>query len=196
MWGNKKPETPQPATVNAPEPPAPVWKSDSVKTVKTEETVMSTDAMRPLSTTPSGSTARLGASLHVKGEISGNEDLHIDGSVEGLIQLEDRKLTVGASAKVTADVVAREVVVYGSVKGNLRARDRIEIKKDGSVVGDLTTARIMIEDGAYFKGSIEIDRSASGNEKDLDKPAFSRAVASSSSTTPAPAHATSTKSSV
>jgi cytoskeletal protein CcmA (bactofilin family) len=101
---------------------------------------MSTDAMRPLSSTPSGSTARLGASLHIKGEISGNEDLHIDGSVEGLVQLEDRKLTVGASAKLTADVVAREVVVYGSVKGNLRARDRIEIKKDGSVVGDLTLA--------------------------------------------------------
>ena len=133
---------------------------------------MSTDAMRPLSTTPSGSTARLGASLHVKGEISGNEDLHIDGSVEGLVQLEDRKLTVGASAKLTADVVAREVVVYGSVKGNLRARDRIEIKKDGSVVGDLTTARIMIEDGAYFKGSIEIDRTASGSDTDLDKPAY------------------------
>ena len=124
---------------------------------------MSTDAMRPLSTTPSGSTARLGASLHIKGEISGNEDLHIDGSVEGLVQLDDRKLTVGASAKLTADVVAREVVVYGSVKGNLRARDRIEIKKDGSVVGDLTTARIMIEDGAYFKGSIEIDRAASSS---------------------------------
>ena len=155
---------------------------------------MSTDAMRPLSTTPSGSTARLGASLHVKGEISGNEDLHIDGSLEGLIQLEDRKLTVGASAKLTADVVAREVVVYGSVKGNLRARDRIEIKKDGSVVGDLTTARIMIEDGAYFKGSIEIDRSASGSDTDLDKPAYSRAATVSTATTPA--HATVTKSSV
>jgi len=147
---------------------------------------MSTDAMRPLSTAPSGSTARLGASLHVKGEISGNEDLHIDGSVEGLVQLEDRKLTVGASAKLTADVVAREVVVYGSVKGNLRARDRIEIKKDGSVVGDLTTARIMIEDGAYFKGSIEIDRTAASNETNLDKPAYTRAAAVSNATAPAP----------
>ena len=137
---------------------------------------MSTDAMRPLSTSPSGNTARLGASLHVKGEITGNEDLHIDGTVEGLVQLDDRKLTVGASAKVTADIVAREVVVYGSVKGNLRARDRIEIKKDGSVVGDLTTARIMIEDGAYFKGSIEIDRTASGSgtETNFDKPAYAR----------------------
>ena len=156
---------------------------------------MSTDAMRPLSTTPSGSTARLGASLHVKGEISGNEDLHIDGSVEGLIQLEDRKLTVGASAKLTADVVAREVVVYGSVKGNLRARDRIEIKKDGSVVGDLTTARIMIEDGAYFKGSIEIDRTgSSSSDSDLDKPAYTRAATSSN--TAATTHASVTKSSI
>ncbi len=156
---------------------------------------MSTDAMRPLSSTPSGSTARLGASLHVKGEISGNEDLHVDGSVEGLIQLEDRKLTVGASAKLTADVVAREVVVYGSVKGNLRARDRIEIKKDGSVVGDLTTARIMIEDGAYFKGSIEIDRTgSSSSDSDLDKPAYARTTASS--TTATAAHASTTKTSL
>jgi cytoskeletal protein CcmA (bactofilin family) len=155
---------------------------------------MSTDAMRPMSTSPASSTARLGASLHVKGEISGNEDLHIDGSVEGLVQLDDRKLTVGASAKLTADVVAREVVVYGSVKGNLRARDRIEIKKDGSVVGDLTTARIMIEDGAYFKGSIEIDRTASAHEPDLEKPAYSRAATVSSATTPA--HSAPNKSSV
>src|SRR6202044_3254358 len=118
----------------------------------------------------SGGTARLGASLHVKGEITGNEDLAIDGTVEGLVQREDRKLTIGASAKLTADVIAREVVVYGNVKGNLRARDRIEIKKDGSVVGDLTTARISIENGAYFKGSIEIDKT--GDAGDNDKPAY------------------------
>ena len=192
MWGNKKPEMPQPTTTKAPEQrPAPVAKPVSAKTE--EKTAMSTDAMRPLSTTPSGSTARLGASLHVKGEISGNEDLHIDGTVEGLVQLEDRKLTVGASAKLTADVVAREVVVYGSVKGNLRARDRIEIKKDGSVVGDLTTARIMIEDGAYFKGSIEIDRTASGSEADIEKPAYTRAA--TVSTVTSPVHAITTKSS-
>jgi cytoskeletal protein CcmA (bactofilin family) len=191
MWGDKKPETPQPTTAKAPETPAPVQRTGSAKT---EGTAMSTEAMRPLSTTPSGSTARLGASLHIKGEISGNEDLHIDGTVEGLVQLDDRKLTVGATAKLTADVVAREVVVYGSVKGNLRARDRIEIKKDGSVVGDLTTARIMIEDGAYFKGSIEIDRTASSSETDLDKPAYSRAAAVSSATIPS--HATPTKTSL
>ena len=135
-------------------------------------------------TTTSGGTARLGASLHVKGEITGNEDLAIDGTVEGLVHLEDRKLTIGPSAKVTADIIAREVAVFGNVKGNLRARDRIEIKKDGSVVGDLTTARIMIEDGAYFKGSIEIDKSgdaaSSSSDNDLDKPAFTRSARTAS----------------
>ena len=139
--------------------------------------------MAPLDSTyntpsASGSTARLGSSLHVKGEITGNEDLAIDGSVEGLVHLEDRRLTIGASARLTADIIAREVVVYGNVKGNLRARDRIEIKKDGSVVGDLTTARIMIEDGAYFKGSIEIDKA--GDADDDKSNMRSRSTASAS----------------
>ena len=186
MWGNtKKPETPQLAQPeprnfaanqsiqNQPPKPAPAtWEGTNA---------MSTDAMRPLGATGDRATARLGASLHVKGEITGSEDLLVDGSVEGLIQLDERKLTVGATAKLTADIIAREVVVYGSVKGNLRAKDRIEIKKDGSVNGDLTTARIMIEDGAYFKGSIEIDKSA---EKDSGGSAFAK-----SSNTPAAAAA-------
>jgi cytoskeletal protein CcmA (bactofilin family) len=116
-------------------------------------------------------TARIGPSLHIKGEITGNEDLEIHGGVEGTVTLEERRLTVGPSAKVTADLSAREIVVYGSVKGNLRAKDRIEIKKDGSVVGDLSTARIMIEDGAYFKGSIEIERGAEAQRVTRAQPA-------------------------
>jgi cytoskeletal protein CcmA (bactofilin family) len=170
MWGNKKPDAPQtgqPEQKNSfsnpsPRPASATWE---------DKPAMSTDAMRPLGATADRATARLGASLHVKGEISGNEDLLIDGSVEGLVQLDERKLTVGATAKVTADIIAREVVVYGTVKGNLRAKDRIEIKKDGSVNGDLTTARIMIEDGAYFKGSIEIDKT---EQKETGGNAFAR----------------------
>jgi cytoskeletal protein CcmA (bactofilin family) len=176
MWGNKKPETPQqpapsvqPETKNLPMNPPPKPTASAATWEGT--TAMSTDAMRPMGATADRASARLGPSLHVKGEISGNEDLLIEGSVEGLVQLDERKLTVGATAKLTADIIAREVVVYGSVKGNLRAKDRIEIKKDGSVNGDLTTARIMIEDGAYFKGSIEIDKSA---EKESGASAFSR----------------------
>src|SRR6267154_2381542 len=144
MWDKKKPDMPQAAV------------PEQKNLLGNKE---STDAVRPVDAMANRETGWLGSSLHVKGDITGSEDLQIDGSVEGLIQLDERKLTVGATAKVTADVIAREVVVYGNVKGNLRAKDRIEIKKDGSVIGDLTTSRIMIEDGAYFKGSIEIDKS-------------------------------------
>jgi len=172
MWGDKK--TDAPARPPLPQQPRTNAVSGGTSISGEAKTMAPMDSSYPASSSGSG-TARLGASLHVKGEITGNEDLAIDGSVEGLVQLEDRKLTIGASAKVTADVIAREVVVYGNVKGNLRARDRIEIKKDGSVVGDLTTARIMIEDGAYFKGSIEIDKAGDASDShDVDKPAFSR----------------------
>src|SRR5712692_473158 len=176
MWGNdKKPGTPPVAqpepknfSVNQNQPPK------SAPATWEGTTAMSTS---PMGATGDRSSARLGSSLHVKGEITGSEDLLIDGSVEGLIQLDERKLTVGATAKVTADIIAREVVVYGTVKGNLRAKDRIEIKKDGSVNGDLTTALIMIEAGAYFKGSIEIDKSA---EKETAHSAFAKPATATS----------------
>jgi cytoskeletal protein CcmA (bactofilin family) len=173
MWGNKKPETPQAAEPESKNFPVNLPPKTSPATTWEGTTTMSTDAMRPLGATADRATARLGPSLHIKGEISGNEDLLLEGSVEGLVQLDERKLTVGATAKLTADIIAREVVVYGTVKGNLRAKDRIEIKKDGSVNGDLTTARIMIEDGAYFKGSIEIDKSG---EKETGGGSFSRSA--------------------
>jgi cytoskeletal protein CcmA (bactofilin family) len=205
MWGNKKTETQeqtktetqgqkasaapsrndsatpiQRATVSQSVPEASSSKQPVVNPVTNFEgrTSMNVEATRG-NVTPVGSGARLGASIRVKGEISGSEDLHIDGTVEGLVQLDGRKLTVGMAAKVTADVMAREIVVYGSVKGNLRATDKIEIKKDGSVVGDLTTARIMIEDGAYFKGAIEIDRQSAASESHSEstKPAYSRVPA-------------------
>src|SRR5712671_7074873 len=148
MWDKKKPDTPQAAV---PEPKN--WLPNK----------KSTDAMRPMDAPANRAAGWLGSSLHVKGDITGSEDLLIDGSVQGLIQLDERKLTVGTTAKLTADINARDVVVYGYVKGNVRASGRIEIKKNGSVIGNLTTAQIMIEDGADFKGSIEIDR---GSERE------------------------------
>jgi|SRR5882757_2625859 len=176
MWRNKKPDTPQGAD---PEPknlptnqllkPAPAFREGITNTGR--------DAVGPTETMADRATARLGSSLHVKGEIWGNEDLYIDGTVEGLVHLDERKVTVGATARLTADIIAGEVIVYGIVKGNVRGKGKVEIKKDGSVNGDLTTAQIIIEDGAYFKGSIEIEMSA---EKEGDKNAFSR-------TAPAPA---------
>ena len=128
------------------------------------------DPSRPIPAA-GGASARIGPSVQVKGEINGSEDLEIHVSVEGTVTLDERRLTIGPTAKVTADLSAREIVIYGSVKGNLKAKDRIEIKKDGSVVGDLSTARIMIEDGAYFKGSIEIEKGAEAQRAIKAQPA-------------------------
>jgi len=159
MWNEKKPET------------------------------KSTEAPRPMEAPAERATGWLGASLRVKGEISGTEDLLIDGPVEGSIHLNDRKLTVGKTAKITADIDAGDVVVYGYVKGNVRAKGRVEIKKDGYVVGNLTTAQIMIEDGADFKGTIEIDRSAKEAEKNVPARAAAAAAGASTSATATPAAA-------
>ena len=145
MWNAKKPNVPDTRTAQ-PQAPPPLQK----KSAETPHTV------NMAANEPAG---WLGSSVRVKGDITGTEDLLIDGAGEGTIQLDGRKLTVGTGAKVTADISARDVVVLGYVKGNVRASGRIEIKKDGSVIGNLTTAQIMIEDGADFKGSIEIDRS-------------------------------------
>ncbi len=160
MWGNKKPETPQtqPEIKNFPVNPPP---SKPAAATGEETTAMSTDPIHPMRETADGATARLGPSMHVKGEISGNEDLVIEGSVEGLVHLGEGKLTVGASAKVTAGIIAGEAVVYGTVTGRMQVNDRIEIKKEGWVNGNLTTAHIVIEDGAYFRGSV-----AKGGEKE------------------------------
>jgi cytoskeletal protein CcmA (bactofilin family) len=105
--------------------------------------------------------ACLGSTISVKGEIVSDEDLQIDGKVEGPISLRGHRLTVGRTAHLNSEINAREVIVYGNASGNLRAKDRVEIKKDGQVIGDITTARISIEDGAYFKGRIEIERTQS-----------------------------------
>jgi cytoskeletal protein CcmA (bactofilin family) len=104
--------------------------------------------------------AWLGPGLKIRGQISGAEDLHVECNVEGPISLGDHRLTIGQQAHVNGEITASEVVVFGDVRGNLLASDRIEIKNHGSVVGDLTTSRISIEDGAHFKGSIEIARKA------------------------------------
>ena len=105
-----------------------------------------------------GKGARLGRTLSVKGELVGREDLLLDGEFEGTIDLSEASLTVGAQGRVQADIRARDIIVEGTVRGNLRAGDRLQISRSGNVVGDLVAARIVIEDGAYFKGSIDIQK--------------------------------------
>src|SRR6266404_3639073 len=100
--------------------------------------------------------ASIGKAVKINGQIYSKEDLYVDGDVEGTIELQEHRLTIGPNGKVHSTVKAREVVVLGTIQGNLDARDRLEIRKDARLVGDIKTARIIIEDGAYFKGSIDI----------------------------------------
>ena len=126
------------------------------------------NAPSPAGNRPATPVARtlacLGPSIVIKGEITSDEDLQIDGKVEGPISLRGHRLTVGRTAELNSEISAREVVVYGTASGDLRARDRVEIKKDGQVIGDISTSRISIEDGAYFKGRIEIERAQSSSQ--------------------------------
>ncbi|SRR5258708_443385 len=98
----------------------------------------------------------IGKSVVIRGELTGNEDLYLDGEIEGNINLRDHKLVIGPNGKIKATITARDVVVHGRVEGNLIASERVELKRCCSLTGDVTTQRIVIEDGAYFKGAIDI----------------------------------------
>ena len=124
---------------------------------------------------PAGDQAVIGKGLFVKGEISGSESLYIDGKVEGAINLPGNRVTIGRNGQVSANVTAREVVVMGKVRGNVSASDRVDIRAEGALSGDVAAARISIEDGAFFKGGIDIRKADA-------KPAQSYGAAASAST--------------
>ena len=150
MW---KPNQPG-ATPTTPEPVRPV----------TPGTPSFEAAATPRPATPStagtpavgGDQATIGKSLVVKGEVSGSESLYIDGKVEGAINLPGNRVTIGRNGQVAANIMAREIVVLGKVRGNCQASDRVDIRSEGSLTGDVIAARISIEDGAFFKGGIDI----------------------------------------
>ena len=105
---------------------------------------------------PVGEQATIGKSLFIKGEITGSESLFVDGKVEGSITLPGNRVTVGRNGQVAANITAREIVVLGKVRGNVAASDRVDIRAEGALTGDVAAARISIEDGAFFKGGIDI----------------------------------------
>jgi cytoskeletal protein CcmA (bactofilin family) len=115
---------------------------------------MSSTSFRPEAT--SNSNATIGKGVRIVGQIFTKEDLNIDGDVEGSIESAENKIIVGTNGRVQAGIKAREVVILGSVQGNVEATDKVDIKKDAKLVGDIISARISIEDGALFKGSIDI----------------------------------------
>jgi cytoskeletal protein CcmA (bactofilin family) len=160
MW---KPSQPEPQSPPA-APPEPVRPAPATSAIES--------ANRPGATTTD--QASISKGLFIKGEISGSESLFIDGKVEGSINLNGNRVTVGRNGQVAASITAREVVVLGKVRGNVTASDRVDIRAEGALTGDVAAARISIEDGAFFKGGI-----------DIRKPDQKAAVAAPATPTPA-----------
>src|ERR1700748_1456566 len=145
MWkpnqpGAQTPPTPEPAR---PQPPAGAPAFDPA-------------ARAGSSATATGEQATIGKSLVVKGELSGSESLYVDGKVEGAINLPGNRVPVGRNGQFAANIMAREIVVLGKVRGNCQASDRVDIRSEGSLTGDVVAAPLSIEDGAFFKGGIDI----------------------------------------
>jgi cytoskeletal protein CcmA (bactofilin family) len=162
MW---KPTTQPSATPNRPlEPERPAMPSP-VTPVSSEPAT----PQRPVAAS-AADQATIGKSLVVKGEVTGSESLYIDGRVEGSINLAGNRVTVGRNGVVSANINAREIVVLGKVRGNLTASDRVDIRSDGSLTGDVVAARISIEDGAFFKGGIDIRKAGQKPNGEEAKP--------------------------
>lgn len=163
MWTtNKRKEDEVPQRLDRPAG-VPVSTTTPAEVPRKESINMSTPA-RPFDTEPVSARgtgpAALGKNVTIKGQIFAREDLMIDGEVEGNVECQEHRLTIGPNARVQAGLKAREIIIHGSIQGNVDATDKIDIRKEAKLVGDIKTSRIVIEDGAYFKGSIDISKAA------------------------------------
>jgi cytoskeletal protein CcmA (bactofilin family) len=143
--------------------------------------------------------AHIGKSVIIKGELSGSEDLYVDGQVEGSIELSGNRLIIGPHGQVRANVNAKGVIVQGKLEGNIRASERAELTKSAVVVGDIATQRVAIEEGAYFKGKVDIQREAAKTDAKADgtKPASTASASAAASSASAGAgHAIAVKTGV
>lgn len=181
MWNKRKEEEYPPKSAATP-PPAP---ASQIK----ENAPMSTNPAPSHHVPESRGPAVIGKSVMIKGQIFSREDLTIDGEIDGSVELHEHRLTVGPNGKLQAGVKAREVVVLGTIHGNVEASDKIDIRKDAKLVGDIKTARIVIEDGAYFKGSIDIARPEAARTPAPAQPKPQSASANASAAAPTPATA-------
>src|SRR5947209_7248334 len=151
MW-KARPEDNRP-TLNPPQPSqpaaAPVAASAPGVMIPPKETSKPAVEVR-------ADVGHIGKSVVIRGELTGNEDLYLDGEIEGTINLRDHKLVIGPNGKIKAAITARDVILHGRVEGNISASERVELKRSCSLSGDVSTQRVSIEDGAFFKGSIDI----------------------------------------
>jgi cytoskeletal protein CcmA (bactofilin family) len=136
-----------PAVAAAPANPTPA--ASAVHTPQQKETPKVSDPYR-------ADVGHIGKSVQIRGELTGSEDLYLDGAIEGTIDLRDHSLIIGPNGKIKAGITARDLIVHGRVEGNITATGRVELRKSCTLMGDVSTQRIVIEDGAFFKGAIDI----------------------------------------
>ena len=149
MWKpSNTPSTPAPS----PEPQRPAY--PPINNAGHDEVHTAARPVAPVSSAQDQAT--IGKSLVIKGEVAGSESLYVDGRIEGSINLPGNRVTIGRNGVVSANITAREIVVLGKVRGNMNASDRVDIRNEGSLTGDVVAQRISIEDGAFFKGGIDI----------------------------------------
>ena len=160
MWKPNQPGSPSQSPSTEPARPA----VPATPTYEAPSTRPAPNAAPTASATSEQAT--IGKSLVVKGEVTGSESLYIDGKVEGAINLPGNRVTVGRNGQVAANISAREVVVLGKVRGNINASDRVDIRSEGALTGDVIAQRISIEDGAFFKGGIDIRKPGQVKEGD------------------------------
>jgi cytoskeletal protein CcmA (bactofilin family) len=122
------------------------------------------------------SMGNIGKSVIIKGELSGSEDLTIEGQVEGKIELNNNVLTIGTNAKIKAQVFAKTIIVLGEVTGNITASEKVDIRDNGSVDGDITSPKVAIAEGAHFRGAIDMNRGGVVSKPGETKPADTRPV--------------------
>jgi cytoskeletal protein CcmA (bactofilin family) len=127
----------------------------------------------------SGEQTTIGASLVIKGEVSGSESLYINGRIEGTVNFADNRVTIAPNGSVVANISASEVVILGSVQGNIQCSDRLDIRSEGSLTGDVVTQRISVEDGAILKGSVQVRAVEHKNDRSNRQPKAAAAVAGS-----------------
>ena len=125
----------------------------------------------------SGEQTTIGASLVIKGEVSGSESLYINGRIEGTVNFADNRVTIAPNGSVVANISASEVVILGSVQGNIQCSDRLDIRSEGSLTGDVVTQRISVEDGAILKGSVQVRAVEHKNDRSNRQPKAAAAVA-------------------
>ena len=155
MW-KARPEDNKPMTMNPTQPAQPVPPLAAATTPSPSTPAPHKETPKASEPHRSADVGHIGKSVQIRGELTGSEDLYLDGEIEGSIDLRDHTLIIGPNGKIKAGITARDLVVHGRVEGKVSASGRVELRKSCTLIGDVSTQRIVIEDGAFFKGAIDI----------------------------------------